>query len=74
MFSGIARAIYYHGQLSKTVTIRRVRPLRNQILNESRREHPFSQALQGEGRLEIRQANPQPDRIGFHLAALANIP
>ncbi len=40
------------------VNIHRVRQLRNQILNESRMEHPPSMTLQGEGILETIYASP----------------
>jgi len=42
-------AIYCHEQHGETVSIRRVRQLRNQILNDSRMDQPSSQILQGQG-------------------------
>ena len=40
-------AIYCHEQHGEPVSIRRVRQLRNQILNEARMEQPLVHGLQG---------------------------
>ena len=51
-------AIYCHEQHGEPVNIHRVRQLRNQILNESRKEHSPSMILQGEEILETIYASP----------------
>ena len=51
-------AIYCHEQYGEPVNIQRVRQLRNQILNESRREQPFAQDLLGQGNTENIHASP----------------
>ena len=51
-------AIYCHEQHGEPVSIRRVRQLRNQILNEARMEQPLVHGLREEPILQAIDASP----------------